>query len=123
MVMIALKHTDLFSSINMNKKIFKSFLWKLFIWKNQKVFHGKQPYIHLRSGSDTLLIIFSGFSGTKRTYNYIRSLMRVSCDKLYILDPYGIRGSYNWFENGENHPEMITQRLINQIITGGGIRE
>jgi hypothetical protein len=64
------------------------------------------------------MIIFSGFnSDDTRLYNYVKSFMPLKCDRLYINDVFGYRGSYYWYENGDNNPEILTQELIENIIT------
>lgn len=48
--------------------------------------------------SDYLIVIFSGFNSPESerqiSYNYITALDGIDCNKLYILDSYGPRGSY-----------------------------
>lgn len=78
---------------------------------------GKLKYIHERNGSDELIIMFSGF-GTVRKYNYMKTLAQSSIDKLFILDSFGYRGSYYWYENGEDEPNVLVSRLIEQIRGG-----
>lgn len=78
---------------------------------------GKLRYIHERNGSDELIIMFSGF-GTVRKYNYMKTLAESNIDKLFILDCFGYRGSYYWFENGKNSPNVLVSRLIGQIRGG-----
>lgn len=73
------------------------------------------PYLFQQNNSDTLLIVFSAFTGEKRRYNYIKSFKTLKCDKLFILDPWGHLGSYNLFENGYDYPQKITQSLIDLI--------
>lgn len=94
---------------------------KLFsFWINFKEsrFGDKLKYLFLNGNSDTLLIVFSGFTpGNERKYNYIKSFKTLKCDKLFILDVYAYRGSYYLFEDGSNYPEEEVKRLINSIIT------
>lgn len=87
----------------------------------EKHFNGL-PYLHYRNGSDSLLIVFSAFTGANRRYNYVKSFRYLNCDKLYILDPYGYLGSYNLYENGEDYPRKNTQSLVNKIVIGGGYK-
>lgn len=83
----------------------------------------KGKYLLFKNKSDTLLIIFSSLAPNhkKPAYNYVRALSSSLCDRLYILDGYGHRGSYYWFENGMNLPEVETLSLINKVVNGGGI--
>ena len=108
----------------MNMKSFrrkiKSFITRLTIKVNEKKFQGL-PYLYQNKGSDSLLIVFSAFTGEKRRYNYVSSFKSLSTDKLFILDPWGCLGSYYLYENGEDYPMKITQSLVNQIVNGGGI--
>lgn len=79
---------------------------------------GKLKYIYERNGSDELIIMFSGF-GTVRKYNYMKTLAESKIDKLFILDCFGYRGSYYWYEKGGKLPIVLVSQLIEQI--GGGI--
>ena len=79
----------------------------------------KLRYIHERNGSDELIIMFSGF-GTIPKYNYMKTLAQSKIDKLFILDNFGYRGSYYWFENGSDKPLQLVTTLIERI--GGGIK-
>lgn len=46
----------------------------------------------------------------------MKGLKHLKMDKLYILDPFGFRGSYNMFENGSNYPERLTKQLIDSVL-------
>lgn len=81
--------------------------------------YGKLKYIYEQNGSDELIVVFSGF-GTARKYNYMKTLAGAKIDKLFLLDNFGYRGSYYWFENGTDKPNQLVSRLIGQI--GGGIK-
>lgn len=85
--------------------------------------HGLK-YLFYGNHSDELLIVFSAFGSTeRRTYNYVRTLHGCKIDKLFILDPWGVKGSYNLYENGSDFPWRVTNELISKIISGGGIKE
>lgn len=67
--------------------------------------------------------MFSAFgSSDRRTYNYVRTLHGCKIDKLFILDPWGVKGSYNLYENGSDYPQNVTNSLIVKLIDGGGIK-
>ena len=87
----------------------------------QKSYDGL-PYLWQRNGSDKLLIVFSAFTGDKRRFNYVTSFKDLKCDKLFVLDPWGCKGSYNLYENGQNYPEMITKQLLDKIVNGAGYK-
>lgn len=94
----------------------KSLALRCYIKLREKTFGAKLKYIFVPEHSDSLLIIFSGFSpGNERRYNYIRSFSGLKIDKLYILDPYGYRGSYHLYENGSDYPQRETQGLIDKF--------
>lgn len=82
---------------------------------------GKLKYIYERNGSDELIIMFSGF-GTVRKYNYMNTLAQSKIDKLFILDSFGYRGSYYWYEKGKNTPIVLVTKLIQRVVDGGGIK-
>ena len=75
---------------------------------------GKLKYIYEQNGSNELIIVFSGF-GTVRKYNYMKTLEESKIDKLFILDVFGYRGSYYWFEDGKDAPNQLVSRLIESI--------
>lgn len=97
----------------------KSFYTRLTIKLKSKKYQGL-PYLYQKNGSDSLLIVFSAFTGENRRYNYVSSFKSLNADKLFILDPWGYLGSYYLYENGEDYPKRITQSLINHVINGGG---
>ena len=98
-----------------------SFRSLLNIKVREKTFENDLKYLFFDNHSDTLLIIFSAFTGNTRRYNYVRGLSNCNYDKLYILDPWGYQGSYNMYENGRTYPEEITNKLITKIVNRGGV--
>ena len=81
---------------------------------------GKLKYLYEQNGSDELIIVFSGFGSSVRKYNYMKTLKDSKIDKLFILDVWGYRGSYYWFEKGKDEPNKLVSKLI-ESIGGGGI--
>lgn len=79
---------------------------------------GKLRYIYERNGSDQMIIVFSAF-GEARQYNYMKTLAESKIDKMFILDNFGYRGSYYWYENGGDEPNKLVSSLIERV--GGGI--
>ena len=100
------------------QKLHKLFL--LFKLKTQeKKFQGRLKYVLQKNSSDTLVVIFSAF-GPRPLYNYMHTLQKLKkADKLYILDDFGFKGSYYWFENGNNTPYVLTKSLIEKTINDG----
>ena len=80
---------------------------------------GRLRYIYERNGSDSLIIVFSAF-GETRQYNYMKTLAESKIDKMFILDSFGYRGSYYWYENGDDEPNRLVSSLIERV-RGGGI--
>lgn len=69
------------------------------------------------------LLFFSAFGSSNiRTYNYVKSLKGCKVDRLYILDPWGYKGSYNLFEDGDDYPWCTTNQLIVNIISKMGYK-
>ena len=80
-------------------------------------------YLFYDNHSDELLIVFSAFgTGDRRTYNYVRSMKGCKTDRLYILDPWGYKGSYNLYEDGSIFPFETTNRLIRKVLIKGGYK-
>ncbi len=104
---------------NLQKKIERFFrLLKMYcrIKFKERKFKNILNYYFIDNHAETLMIVFSAFTGDVRRYNYIKGLDSYKIDKLYILDPFGYKGSYNLYENGKNQPEKLTFDLINSII-------
>ena len=104
-------------SINMNiKSVIRSKIITLFFHLKQKTYNSRLKYIFENNHSDTIVIVFPGFPlGEKPLYNYYRILKKVPCDKLFLLDDFGYRGSYFLFENGKKLEELVLGLLQNKI--------
>lgn len=104
----------------MNKKVciklFRYFKNKIRLSFREKHL-GKLKYIYEQNGSDELIIVFSAF-GTLPKYNYMKTLAQSKIDKLFILDNFGYRGSYYWYENGGDKPKLLVSSLIESIRWG-----
>lgn len=96
----------------------------LFFFTHEHSFRRRLKYLWFREGSDSLLVLFPGFSKDRpRKYNFVRGLMGVkNVDRLYINDNFGYQGSYNLYENGDNTPETITIDLIDKTIKKGNYK-
>ena len=79
---------------------------------------GKLKYLYEQNGSDELIIVFSGFGSSVRKYNYMKTLKDSKIDKLFILDVFGYRGSYYWYEDGEDMPKYLVSKLIESVQRG-----
>lgn len=80
---------------------------------------GRLKYLYEKNNSDELIIVFSAFE-TVRKYNYMKTLSKSKIDKLFIMDTFGYKGSYYWYENGSDLPKVLVSKLIEQI--GGGVQ-
>ena len=83
----------------------------------EKTFKDRLKYIFVNNHSDSLMIVFSAFTGNARRYNYLSGFKNIKADRLYILDPFGVKGSYYWYENGKTLPRELTEELINQFVS------
>ena len=99
----------------------RSLLTKVFIKTHERTFENRLKYLFLKNHSDTLVVVFSGFSETPR-YNYIRTLKGFKFDKLFLLDDFAYRGSYYWYQNGKDFPKRLAENLVLQIVNGGGYK-
>lgn len=98
------------------KKIFKSLLTQSKIKLREKKHNKRLKYLYFnKKENNTLIIVFSAFSGNVRRYNYVRALSDVKADRLHILDDFGVKGSYYLFENGEKYPQDLVRSLIKKI--------
>ena len=104
------------------KKVIKHAKAKAFIYKHEKTFSKEVRYMYIDKGSEDLLIVFSGFTGENRRYNYFTSFKNIEINQLYILDTWGILGSYYWYEKHDNRPESLVNSLIENIVVNNNIK-
>lgn len=97
----------------------KSLPLKVRIKLTQKRYKGRLKYLFFNNNSDTIIVLFSGFTGTTPKYNYVKSLNSFPIDRLYILDDFGYMGSYYWYENALDEPRKLTEGLLNTILSKG----
>ncbi|UBR28744.1 Two component regulator three Y domain-containing protein [Bacillus sp. SD-4] len=96
--------------------------------KNESIFHGELDVKYLLQKSykktDNLIIIFSGMPSDGKTpsYNYVGTLNYFDCNKLFILDDFGCRGSYYLSKNRDHRIERSVISLINHIIKENDIK-
>ena len=99
----------------------KHFIAKLYICRHEHVSDEGVKYLFVNKNTEDLLIVFSGFTGEKRRYNYFLSFADLKISQLYIMDTWGFMGSYYWYENGDSYPEEKVLKLIKSIIDKNGI--
>lgn len=95
------------------------------IFRNEKIFRSSKNIRYIFEegilNTDKLLIVFSAFNGNKTSqYNYIRALEKYDTNKLFILDDYGVGGSYYLGNNNEVEGSVIA--LINFFIAKLNLR-
>lgn len=98
------------------RKILSKVLFLLKIKLKERTFMGKVKYLFFDNGAKDLLIVFSGFSGEQRRYNYVKGLREINIDRLYILDTFAYMGSYYLYENGNNEPEKLIKSFIDSVL-------
>lgn len=89
---------------------------KILLSLKEQKYCGRLRYIYENNNSPKLVIVFSGFAYKIPKYNYMRTLKDAAVDKLFILDDFGHRGSYYWFENGTDLPLQLVSNLISTIL-------
>ena len=98
----------------------KRFFKGLIIRFKEKTYKGRLHYIYEDNGASKLMIVFSGFTPVKPTYNYMRTLKDFKgINKLFLLDDFGYRGSYYLYEGGKDSPKQLVLGLIATIVGGG----
>ena len=86
--------------------------------EGEEVFYSykKIKFLSYERDSEKLVVIFSGFNGPdaerQQSYNYIRSLINLNVNKLFILDNHGDRGSYYVGNIDQGSVEMSVFELI-----------
>jgi hypothetical protein len=98
--------------------------------KNEKIYEGERKVRYLfqkaqNSNKDKLIIVFSAFSptGMPPAFNYIRTLTGFDCNKLFILDDFGVRGSYYLSLGNDSSIENSVMQLINKVLKEQGIQK
>ena len=80
----------------------------------EKSYKNGVKYVLVNKKSDKLIVVFSAIGGD---YNYRRSLKGSSWDQLYIKDSWANGLSYYLFENGLNHPEILTSSFLDDFLS------
>jgi len=91
-------------------------------FKNEKTFPSVHPIRYYfeeakKINKDKLIIVFSSFSTSFPKYNYINTLKAYDCNKLFILDDYGSKGTYYLGIRGEFNIDSSVISLITHIIS------
>ncbi|MBQ8210610.1 MAG: hypothetical protein IJZ35_08520 [Clostridia bacterium] len=77
-------------------------------------------YVFKSGNAKYLVVAFSAFSASdakiQKAYNHIRTLDDIDCNRLYILDSLGPRGSYYLGEKLNFEFETAVQSLINHFL-------
>lgn len=73
------------------------------------------------NNKDKLIIIFSAFSTGEAKYNYISTLKTCDCNKLFILDDFGSKGTYYLGLKGDFNIETSVMSLISYIMSKNNI--
>lgn len=113
-------YIDECKNIEINEEI-NSFLENEIEFKNEKIHVSNNGirYCFKKAkfkNKDKLIVIFSAFSSDRAKYNYINTLSLFDCNKLYILDDYGSKGSYYLGLNGMLDIETSVVSLISNIM-------
>lgn len=118
---------DLLIKFNKLNDIIKT---KLLMKFKQKTYTGKKYNINYlletNSSSEDILIVFTACTklGQKARYNYIKTLDKFKCNKLFILDNFGFdgRGAYYLGKDNDFDIEKDVHSLISYIITKFNIK-
>lgn len=98
------------------------------MFSNEKVFKGERDvkYVFNKSYDKTegLIILFSGFQPKNKppAYNYGKTIEEFDCNKLFILDDFGARGSYYLCQDRDFSIERSVIELIYAIIEENDIK-
>lgn len=104
------------------KKYIEYIQTKWMLLFRQKTFHSggvSVKYMLLKADSPVLTVVFSAFTrkGLKARYNYVRTLKKAECSRLFILDDFAEdgRGAYYAGHNMQFDEERASVELIRQI--------
>ncbi|MGG7058103.1 hypothetical protein ACQPUZ_07365 [Clostridium tertium] len=101
---------------NINKKRFKG--EKIFSSIHPIKYYFEKAKINNKS---KLIVVFSAFSNSDAKYNYISTLKICDCNKLFILDDFGKKGTYYLGLNGNFDIESSVISLITYIMSKNNI--
>ena len=112
------------SIVNKANKVIDLLKTKYLMKFKQKKYIGNKYNINYllekNNRSKDLIIVFSSCTkiGQKARYNYIRTLDKVKCNKLFILDDFGFdgRGAYYLGKDGDFIIEKEVFALIKKVI-------
>lgn len=95
-------------------------------FKNEKIFPSTKNirYVYEKAkiyNKEKLIVVFSAFSNDVAKYNYINTLKVIDCNKLFILDDYGVKGTYYLGLDGNLDIETSVASLITYIMSKDNI--
>lgn len=98
-----------------------------FVQREKKMSNGTElTYLHQgKKTSNQLIVTFSSLT-TERKYafNYIRTLNQVPCQRLFILDNFGLdkRGVFYLGENGSMDVRDAVEELIREVVRKNNVK-
>ena len=100
----------------------------MFVFKEEE-YHTNLPIKYVfqegENQKNYLVIVFSSFNDPtaerQHSYNYMRTLEKLDCHKLFILDSYGPRGCYYLGSNMSFEVESSVVSLVTYIIRKTGV--
>lgn len=104
------KKNDIEKTTFKGEKIYPSIKNIRYFFEKAKIFN-----------KNKLIVVFSAFSKDIAKYNYINTLKCIDCNKLFILDDHGIRGSYYIGLDGKYDIETSVFSLITKIMNENDI--
>lgn len=118
---IKISYSDENKKFEIEDSILEKLNFDKFIYQNERVHRSlKNIRYYFQSAKvfnkNKLIVIFSAFSQSQPKYNYVKTLKTIDCNKLYILDDYGEKGSYYLGLDGNFDIESSVMSLITNIM-------
>ena len=123
---LAIDEIDDIQNINLLEEINKQ-LYNNKIFKKEKIHRSISNIRYIfdkaqLNNKNKLIVIFSAFSTNIPKYNYVYFFKTIDCNKLFILDDYGEKGSYYLGLNGNLEIESSVMSLITKIMSENDIK-
>lgn len=77
-------------------------------------YENRWKYLFQKNYFNTLMVVFSRF--VDKPMYYVRTLRNIKADKIFILDDFGHKGGYYWYENGNNKLVMLVKCLMYNML-------
>ena len=118
MVSSSLGTSEAIHSFLNQETVFSSFQGEQVYFADRAIRYVFQPY----EGSQQMLVVFSAMSSDEvARYNYLKVLQDEPCHRLFILNDFGQRGTFNIGVDGNHEIETSVVSLLHAVSRESGV--